>query len=101
MSLGAPRPRLSQLAAQLVIADKQHVLGFRVSTARMFGFVAQRSRQRTLTPLGVRVCDPLQENAAKVEAFLNMPSTRQVFEKFKGATLPPNSGLENEMIPWA
>ena len=95
---GGTTAQLSQLAAQVNQSPNSSMFKLRVSTARMFGFVSNSQGNVTLTALGVRVCDPLQENAARVEAFLNIPLYKQVFEKFRSATLPPNNGLENEMV---
>src|SRR5207237_1416569 len=51
----------------------------------------------SLTSLGTRICDPQQEQAAKADAFLTVPLYKQVYEQFKGASLPPASGLETTM----
>jgi hypothetical protein len=47
-----------------------------------------------LTELGIRVCDPQHEKAARVDAFLMVPLYKSIYEKFKGTSLPPASGLE-------
>jgi hypothetical protein len=47
--------------------------------------------------LGIQLCDPQQEATAKAEGFLTVPLYNKIYEKFKGATLPPNDGLETEM----
>ena len=51
----------------------------------------------TLTPLGLKMVDPTQQKAAKVEAFLNVPLYSKLYETYKGNTLPPPAGFENEM----
>jgi hypothetical protein len=38
-----------------------------------------------------------QEKAARAESFLNVPLYKAVYEQFKGATLPPPSGLDTTM----
>ncbi|MDP9054058.1 MAG: hypothetical protein M3N93_07105 [Acidobacteriota bacterium] len=95
---GGTACQLNQLAGQVKQSPTSSMFKLRVSTARIFGFVTNAHGNVTLTPLGVRVCDPQQEQAAKVEAFLNVPLYKQVYEQFKNASLPPNNGLEATMV---
>jgi hypothetical protein len=39
----------------------------------------------------------MQEEAARVDAFLHVPLYKAVFDKYKGFTLPPQPALEREM----
>jgi hypothetical protein len=52
----------------------------------------------TLSPLGTRIVDPQQDRTAKVEAFLNVPLYKKVYEHFKGTLLPPPGGLESTIV---
>jgi hypothetical protein len=67
----------------------------RITTAKMFGLLDYDRGTITLKELGFRMCDPQQEKAARVQAFLNIPLYKALYEKFKGATLPPAEGLES------
>lgn len=69
----------------------------RVSTARVFGVVEKDGRTMRLTDLGQNIVQPLHEKQAKVEAFLQVPLYRRVFDEYRGKLLPPDSGLENFM----
>src|SRR5208282_5845507 len=50
-----------------------------------------------LTDLGRQSTDPLQEAGARIEAFLRVPLYAQLFEHYKGYTLPPAAALEKYM----
>lgn len=50
-----------------------------------------------MTSLGERLSDPAQRSVARVEAFLQVPLYRAVFDKYNGLRLPGDSGLEAEM----
>lgn len=69
----------------------------KLATARTFGLIKWDEQYAELTPLGRQSVDPQQEKAARVEAFLTVPLYRQIYERFKGHRLPPDSGLESEM----
>lgn len=74
--------------------------GFRtkLATARVFGLIETTREHASLTPLGQRVIDPEQEAQARVEAFLAVPLYRVVFDRYRGRLLPPDVGLEREMV---
>jgi hypothetical protein len=67
-------------------------------TAKMFGLLTYDRGSLSLTPLGMRIPDPQQTKQARVEAFLNVPLYKAVYDKFRGVSLPPTAGLEREML---
>ena len=87
-----------QLAAHFHASAKGGAFRVRLATAKTFGLLAYDKGMVSLLPLGSRICDPRQEAAAKVEAFLTVPLYKQIHDRFKGSTLPPNSGLESSMV---
>lgn len=87
-----------QLAAHLKQAAHGGGFRLRMICAKQFGLITYDRGKASLTGLGLRMVDAQQQRAAKVEAFLNIPLYKAVYEKFKGNTLPPQAGLEREMI---
>ncbi len=85
------------LAGKLGVSPDGGGFRSRMSAARMFGLLNWDRVTVTLTDLGLRICDPEQERAARMEAFLNVPLYSKVYELFSGKTLPPNEGLESLM----
>jgi hypothetical protein len=64
----------------------------------MFGLVSYDKGNVGHTPLGARICDPAQETIARADSFLTIPLYEPVYEQFRGATLPPTSGLESAFV---
>ena len=94
---GGPSCQLDQLAARLQQLATSSPFQLRLNTARIFGLVMYSQGTVTLTPLGTRICDPQQEKGARAVSFLNVPLYKAVYEQFRGATLPPPSGLDTTM----
>jgi hypothetical protein len=92
--LGGDKCEKDQLAARLQMAAKGGGFSIKLSTARVFGLLQLERGQVMLTELGIRVCDPQQERAARIDAFLTVPLYKSIYDKFKGTSLPPSSGLE-------
>jgi hypothetical protein len=90
--------KIDQLAAHLQQAADSSNFRLKLGTSSMFGVITHSQGTVTLTPLGNRICDPQQEQAAKADAFLNVPLYAAVYEKFKGINLPPPAGLETAMV---
>jgi len=86
-----------QIAAHLKQSPKSSGFRTQIATAKMFGLVEYRPTGIALTKLGSQICDSQQEKSARVEAFLNVPLYRAVYENFKGVALPPDNALENTM----
>jgi hypothetical protein len=69
----------------------------KLSTARTFGLVEVEKQQVELTALGRRITDASTEKAARVEAFMQVPLYKQLYEEHRGHRLPGASGLEGRM----
>jgi len=52
----------------------------------------------SLTDLGMRINDPQQEKAARVDAFLAVELYQKVFDQFRGSPLPPQAGFERALL---
>lgn len=87
-----------QIAAHLKQSPNSSGFRIQVGSAKTFGLVTTGQGTVTLTTLGTKICDPQQERAARVEAFLAVPLYNAVYEKFKGNALPPTTGLEAAVV---
>jgi len=87
-----------QLAAHFKQAAQGGGFRLRLICAKSFGLVVYDRGKISLTNLGLRSVDPQQQKSVKVEAFLNVPLYKAVYDKFRGNTLPPVAGLEREMV---
>lgn len=84
-----------QLAAQLKMEAKGGGFRLRINSAQSFGLVTyERGGRVSLTNLGRAALDATTEKKARMDAFLNVPLYKKVFEDFKGGALPPQAGLE-------
>jgi hypothetical protein len=83
-----------QIAAHLQLSPKSSGFKMKISTAKIFGLVTTGQGTVTLTPLGTQMCDHQQEKTARATAFLRVPLYNKIHEHFKGAVLPPPTGLE-------
>lgn len=74
--------------------------GFRmkVYTARTFGLLDITRGNVELTELGIRIADPLRIRGARVDAFLNVPLFRMMYDQLKGQSLPPVAAIERMML---
>ncbi|MBI1187664.1 MAG: hypothetical protein GC206_10115 [Alphaproteobacteria bacterium] len=70
----------------------------RYAPARTFGLLTAEKGSFTLTALGMRIVDRTQEAAARVDAFLNVPLYKAVYEKYRNYQLPGTPALEGEMV---
>ncbi len=86
---------------QLAVAMDQSVGGGtfrgRLYASKMFGLVDTEGGKVGLTPLGLKIIDSTTESAARVEAFLNIPLYKAMFERYNGYALPPPSAIERQM----
>jgi hypothetical protein len=92
---------LSATVDQVAAAMGQSLSGaFRakMATAATFGVVESGRGEVHLTDLGARIADPEARSGARVEAFLGVPLYQAVFERFRGARLPGEAGLEAELV---
>ena len=96
-NVGAGECDDDQLAPWLSSSQKSSSYRLRIYASKMFGLIeSQPPGVHKLTDLGRRVVDSSQADAAKAEAFLEVPLFREVFEKYRGNSLPPASALERE-----
>lgn len=86
-----------QLAGYLKVVSTGGAFRARMAYPRIFGLVDYDKSMIRLTPLGMRIVDPAQEAAARVDAFLNVPLYKAIYDLYKGYTLPPPAALEREM----
>jgi len=97
-NVGGTSCTYEQLAAHLNAEPKGGGFRLRVGGAKLYGVIEyERGGTIRITDLGHRMIDPQQERAAKVDAFLNVPLFKRVFDEFKGRQLPPQAGLERAM----
>jgi hypothetical protein len=98
--VGGTACQLAQLGAQLDVKITGGGFRLMLAAARVFGLITITQGNVQLTVLGQRINDPTQEKTAKAEAFLTVALYRAIYDRVKGAggTLPPNAGLENEMV---
>ena len=96
--IGGGECQLEQLAARLKMAVGGGGFRLRLIAAKMYGLLQYSRDAVTLSELGKRLCDPMQEKHAKADAFLNVPLYSQIYDKYKGVTLPQSLGLEQAMV---
>jgi hypothetical protein len=89
---------VDQLAAHMNLKPDTGSFRVKIANAKLFGLITHSAGTVTLTALGSRICDPQQEQAARAEAFLNVPLYRAIYEQFRGGSLPPPAGLEAAMV---
>jgi hypothetical protein len=89
---------LDQLAAELQSTTASSTFRQKLAGAGTFGLVRVRQQRLQLTDLGRRIVDPEAQNAARAEAFLQVPLYRAIFDRYRGVKLPPDAGLESEMV---
>ncbi|HEY8628430.1 MAG TPA: hypothetical protein VIL56_08935 [Gaiellaceae bacterium] len=70
----------------------------KVSSARLFGLVSVARGEVALNPLGRKILDPERQDEARVEAFFNVPFYKDVFETYRGETLPKPSALDADFV---
>ena len=96
-NVGAGECDDDQLAPWLSSSQKSSSYRLRVYASKMFGLIeSQPPGVHKLTDLGRRIVDSSQADAAKAEAFLEVPLFRAVFDKYRGNSLPPAAALERE-----
>ena len=86
-----------QLAAFMNQAITSGAFRLKVATARIFGLIETSRGSVALTENGLRILDKTTERKSKVDAFLQVPLYRAIYDKYKGHTLPPSAALEREL----
>lgn len=89
---------IEQLAAKLGQPSSSGTFKLRVFAAKTFGLIKSERGTVTLKELGSRICDPDQSKAAGIEAFLNVPLYKAIYEQFKTVQLPSSEGLEGAIL---
>lgn len=73
----------------------------RIAAARLFDFITTEGSRFVITPLAEKVLMPVNPpedtQGGLVDAFLNVPLFKAVFDEYKGKELPPEFGLKNLM----
>ncbi|TRZ55326.1 MAG: hypothetical protein D4S02_17965 [Rhodocyclaceae bacterium] len=88
-----------QLAAQLGMEAKGGGFRMRVIGAQVFRLITyERGGRISLTDLGMRINDPQQEKASRVDSFLSVELYQKVFDQFRGSPLPPQAGFERALV---
>jgi hypothetical protein len=98
---GNPWPS-AQVATALALGAKSGNFFYITTASRDYGLTegSRDSAEISLTPLGRRVVypqSPAEEQAAKIEAFLNVDIFRRVLEHFGGDNLPEQKFLSNTL----
>ncbi|MEQ1619693.1 MAG: hypothetical protein ABL883_15270 [Terricaulis sp.] len=70
----------------------------RYAPARTFGLLTAEKGRFQLSPLGMRIVDRTQETAARVDAFLQVPLYKAIYEKYRNYQLPGPQALEGEIV---
>jgi hypothetical protein len=88
-----------QLGAAMGQVPNSGSFNTKVATARIFGVLDAGGGKYQLTELGHEIVDPARQREALVQAFLNVPLYRQVYDEFRGKRLPPRPhGLEQAFM---
>lgn len=69
----------------------------KIGAARTFGLIGPKRGEIEVTDLGRRVLDARSSDAARAEAFLNVPLFSALYDAFRGTTLPGSAGLEERI----
>ena len=89
---------VEQIAGHLNQSPKSSTFKMQIASAKTFGLVTGSQGVITLTKLGTQICDSQQEKPARAEAFLAVELYKAIYDKFKGAQLPPDKGLEAAIV---
>ncbi len=70
----------------------------RISAAKQFGLIIGGQEALSVTERAMKILAPVMPEdgiQAKLDAFMEVPLFKDVFERFKGKSLPPEGGLKN------
>lgn len=86
------------LASGLGFSPKSSGFRLLISTSMLFDLVERGGADTyKLTELGTQIVDRDKQAAARVEAFFAVPLFKQVYDKYRGSSLPPTAALEREV----
>ncbi|MGN6222746.1 hypothetical protein [Pseudoxanthomonas sp.] len=97
-SVGGTGCSLDALAAKMDQSATGGGFRMKVYSTRTFGLCDVSKGHIELTALGLRIIDSSHVKQARVEAFLNVPLYRQMYEQLKGQPLPPMAAIERMML---
>lgn len=72
----------------------------KMGATNLFGLIAKNGPVYIPTPLAYQILSPTyphDQKKALVEAFLNVPLFKKIYEDFKGKELPPEFGMKNAL----
>jgi hypothetical protein len=90
-------PSVTQVASAVDQQLNSGAFRNRMAAAAHFGLLTPTRGRVQITDLGMRVLDADQRPAALVEAWMQVPVFKSVFDRFDGNRLPPPSGIEAEL----
>lgn len=70
----------------------------RIAAARQFGLIESTGDRHSVTERGMRIVAPVMNTdatQAKIDAFMDIELFSKVYQRFRGSTLPADSGLKN------
>src|SRR6266704_651647 len=85
---------LDELAAEMKQQMTSGAFRNKLSTARTFGVIDTSRGSVSLTDIGLRLSNPDTYSQAMVDAFMNVPLYRALYDQFAGNNLPPDQGVE-------
>lgn len=88
----------NQLAVWSGQSPKSSTFRVQFYAARIFGVIDGDGGRHKLTDLGRLIVDPTREREGRVQAFLNVPLYKALYENNAGGVLPPAAALEREMV---
>ncbi|MGH2972575.1 MAG: hypothetical protein ACRDLE_10710 [Gaiellaceae bacterium] len=94
----AGRASMEQLAGGMGTTIRSGAFRSKVATARIFQAVAVGRGTITLTSLGKKLVDPELRAEGRIEAFLQVPLFKALFESHRSELLPPDGAVEQEMV---
>lgn len=90
-------PSITQVASAVDQALNSGAFRTRMAAAAHFGLVVPARGRVQITDLGMRVLDEEQRPAALVDAWMQVPVFKSLFQRFDGNRLPPAGGIEAEL----
>ncbi len=88
---------LDELAAEMNQQMTSGAFRNKLATARIFGVIETSRGSASLTDIGLRLANPDTHAQALVDAFMNVPLYRVLYDQFAGSNLPPDQGIEAAM----
>lgn len=87
-----------QLAASLNQQPTSGAFRLKLSAAAMYGLIQLEAGTITIQRLGMAILNPEQRDAARVQAFMNVPLYERLFREYRLGTLPNDQGVEAKMV---